>query len=100
MPPGANDEAFYKVWAIAESFIGRFRPEFIILQAGADSLSGDPITHLDYSSAAHTHATRSLMRLAAEYDCPLLALGGGGYNHDNIASGWTVVVRGLIGGSV
>ena len=97
MPPGATDEAFYKVWAIAEAFIGRFRPEFIILQAGADSISGDPITHLDYASAAHAHATRSLVRLATDYGCPLLGLGGGGYNHDNIAAGWTAVVQAMTG---
>ncbi len=96
MPPGANDEAFYKVWEIAESFIGCYQPEFIILQAGADSLSGDPITHLEYSPAAHAHATQSLMRLAGEHGCPLLGLGGGGYNHDNIAAGWTAVVKAMI----
>lgn len=96
MPPGANDEAFFKVWGIVESFLERFQPEFIILQAGADSISGDPITHMQYSAAAHAHATEALMRLADEHDCPLLGLGGGGYNHDNIAAGWTAVVNSMI----
>lgn len=96
MPPGANDEAFKKVWEIAESFLKRFQPEFIILQAGADSIAGDPITHMQYSAAAHVHATETLMRLAEKYDCPLLGLGGGGYNHENIAVTWTAVVKSMI----
>src|SRR3712207_8675986 len=43
------------------------KPELIILQCGADGLAGDPITHLQYTSKAHTFATDSLHRLAHKH---------------------------------
>ena len=74
------------------------RPEFILLQCGADSIAGDPITHLRYSPAAHRHAATRLVELADRY-CPgrVLALGGGGYNRTNLALAWTAVVEVLSG---
>ncbi|MCW8956150.1 MAG: acetoin utilization protein AcuC [Gammaproteobacteria bacterium] len=96
MPPGADDEDFYRVWAMVESFLQQFQPQFIILQAGADSLAGDPITHLQYSATVHRFVARALIARAARYTCPMLALGGGGYNHENIAAGWTAVVTAML----
>ncbi len=98
MPPNADDEAFLALWGSAEDFIDRAGPEFILLQCGADSLDGDPITHLKYSSAAHRHAAARLRKLADKH-CQgrLLALGGGGYNRTNLAEAWTAVVGALLG---
>jgi acetoin utilization protein AcuC len=93
MPPEAADVDFLQAWELAESFLDRQRPEFILFQCGADSLAGDPITHLRYSPAAHRHAATRLVELAGRH-CPgrLLALGGGGYNRSNLARAWTAVV--------
>jgi acetoin utilization protein AcuC len=100
MPPNADDETFNKVWESAEAFVDSARPEFIILQCGADSLGGDPITHLQYTSAAHRHAAERLTVLAEKHcDGRLLALGGGGYNRANLAAAWTAVVAALLGGA-
>jgi len=97
MPPGADDEAFLKVWPEVEAYLRKQQPEFIILQCGADSINGDPLTHMAYSTAAHAHAAASLCSIADEF-CGghLLAVGGGGYNRDNLARGWTAVVEQLI----
>jgi len=101
LPPNAGDDTFFKVWESAESFIDKARPEFIILQCGADSLAGDPITHLKLSSAAHRHAAERLQALAEKHcDGRLLALGGGGYNRANLADAWTAVVAALLGEGV
>ena len=62
-PPGATDEFFMKVWPTCESFLRKAEPEFILLQCGADSLEGDPITHMCFSEAAHGHAARRLREL-------------------------------------
>ncbi len=51
LPPGAGDEAFMQAWVRAESFLENACPEFILLQCGADSLKGDPITNLCFSRA-------------------------------------------------
>ena len=92
----AADEAFYAAWDRAERFVDAHAPEFILLQCGADSIAGDPITHLQYTPAAHAHAARRLCALA-ERHCQgrLLAMGGGGYNRDNLARAWTAVLSEL-----
>lgn len=97
MPPGADDKAFLKVWEQVESYLLQARPQIILLQCGVDSLAGDPITHLKYSSASHIHAIQRL-RALAEQCCAgrLLVMGGGGYNLDNIAQGWGDVVEALL----
>lgn len=97
MPPGADDEAFLQAWPEVEEYIRRQQPEFIILQCGADSIEGDPLTHMGYSTASHAHAAASLCRIADDCcDGHLLVVGGGGYNRDNLACGWSAVVEQLI----
>ena len=97
LPPGAGDALFLSLWEGAERFLGAARPQFILLQCGADSLAGDPITHLDYSAAVHGHVARRLA-LLAETCCAgrLVALGGGGYEPSNIGRAWCAVVEGLL----
>ena len=98
MPPQADDERFFAAWQRVETFIDAQQPEFILLQCGADSIAGDPITHLRYSPAAHRHATQRLLVLAERHaQGRLLAMGGGGYNRDNLARAWTAVVEALVG---
>ncbi|MCZ6827042.1 MAG: acetoin utilization protein AcuC [Gammaproteobacteria bacterium] len=93
MAPGAGDPEFMAAWARVEEFLERQDPQFVILQCGADSLAGDPITDLRYSPAAHGHAAKRLCRFAGG---KVLALGGGGYNRDNLAAGWSRVVKEFI----
>ncbi len=97
MPPDAGDEQFARVWTQAEAFVATARPEFIIMQCGADSIAGDPITHLRYSPQAHRLAARRLCALADQFSHGrLLALGGGGYNRANLARGWCAVLAALL----
>lgn len=97
IPPHVRDEDFYSAWNEIEGFLAVAQPEFIILQAGADSVHGDPITHMGLTAEAHSHATRRLCSIADEH-CQgrLLVTGGGGYNRKNIADAWTAVLRALI----
>jgi len=96
MPPGADDAAFLAAWEEVEAFVAAGEPELILLQCGADSLAGDPITHLQYSAEAHAHAARRLRELADRHCAGrVLAMGGGGYNRANLAEAWTRVVEAL-----
>lgn len=97
MPPYSGDVLFMKLWGPAERFLCKHRPEFILLECGADSLAGDPLTHLAYSAAVHGHVARRLAGLADEC-CGgrLVAMGGGGYHLDNIAAAWLAVLEGLL----
>lgn len=97
MPPGADDGAFARVWPRILAHLERFQPQFIILQCGADSLDGDPITHLRFSPKTHGRAARELAQLADRLEHGrVLALGGGGYNRTNLAQAWTAVVESLL----
>ncbi|MGH8279380.1 MAG: acetoin utilization protein AcuC [Gammaproteobacteria bacterium] len=97
MHPGADDAAFREVWPRVENHLSTHAFEFIILQCGADSLAGDPITHLRYSPAAHAYAAERLCRLAAK-SCGgrIVGLGGGGYNRRNLATAWSSVVQAFL----
>ena len=94
LPPGADDEDFLRAWAEVEQHLAQAEPQFIIFQCGADSIAGDPITHLRFSPAAHAHAASRLRALAETYaQGRLLALGGGGYNRSNLAAAWCAVLE-------
>lgn len=97
LPPNSTDKMAKALWKNAENFIDKFKPEFILLQCGADSLAGDPITQLNLTSEFHAYVTSRLVLLANKYcEGRFLALGGGGYNLDNIKVAWNDVIEGLI----
>jgi len=94
MKPGATDIDFDTAWERVESYLENARPEFIIFQCGADSLAGDPITHLAYTEEAHAKAAASLCSLADRHSGGrIVGTGGGGYNRRNLARAWTRVVQ-------
>lgn len=97
MAPGADDRAFHEAWPFVEDFVGKAEPEIILLQCGADSVAGDPITHMQFSPECHGHAAHALARIA-EKCCEgrVVAMGGGGYDRRNLALAWNAVVKGLL----
>ncbi|HUL12091.1 MAG TPA: acetoin utilization protein AcuC [Methylococcaceae bacterium] len=97
MPPGADERAFRQAWIQVEDFVRAADPEFILLQAGADSLAGDPIADLEFSVECHAHATRRLCAIADDLcDGRLVGTGGGGYNRSNLALAWNAVVEAML----
>lgn len=95
--PGADDSDFDAAWSRVESYLDDARPEFIILQAGADSLLGDPITHLNFSEESHAKAARRLCAIADKHaGGRIVGTGGGGYNRRNLARAWTRVVQAFV----
>lgn len=97
MPPGADDLAFRSEWKRVEDHVRKGRPQLILFQCGADSIQGDPITHLRYTPAAHAHAATRLCVLAKEFcDGRIVGLGGGGYNRHNLAQAWSGVVAAFL----
>jgi acetoin utilization protein AcuC len=97
VPPFSDDSVFETVWPLIENYLENGKPEFILLQCGADSIEGDPITNMAFSPASHAHAARSLREIADRHcEGRMLGMGGGGYNHDNIARGWTAVVKAMV----
>ena len=96
LPPGSGDDAFFAAWPAVESLLARHRPEFILMQCGADSLAGDPLTHLQLTEEAHARSAARLCALADEHcDGRIVATGGGGYDRHNLARAWTRVGEAL-----
>ena len=97
LQPGDGDVEFSENWPQIHAFLDDAEPEFFILQCGADSLSGDPITNLALSENSHYLAAQSLKLLAEKHaQGRIIALGGGGYNRDNIGRAWTQVVKAFV----
>ncbi len=96
LPPESDDDAFDRVWPAVEEFVRAAKPEMILLQAGADSIAGDPITHLRLTPRSHRRAADRLCAIAdACCHGRLVAFGGGGYNRDNLAHAWCEVVEAM-----
>jgi len=97
LAPGSGDREFLRAWAKAERFVDLARPEFVILQCGADALHGDPLADLRLTAAAHAHAARCLVALAERHARGrLMAFGGGGYSLENLSAAWCAVLEVLV----
>ena len=97
LPPRAGDREFMQAWPVVEAHLEKHAPQFFILQCGADGLAGDPLAQLEYSPAVHAHTARRMCALAERYGGGrLMALGGGGYKHANLALAWCEVLRAFL----
>ncbi len=97
LAPRADDADFHLAWTRVERYLDAAKPEFILMQCGADSLEGDPITTLRWTEEAHATAATSLCRIADKH-CQgrIVGTGGGGYNRRNVARAWTRVVQAFV----
>lgn len=97
LEPGSGDSAVEAQVPLIERFATRARPDFIILQCGADGLQGDPIASLSYTPTTHRMVAGLLHRMSHELCAGrIVALGGGGYDPENCANAWTAVVESLL----
>ncbi len=97
LPSAAGDEEFRALWPRVEEYLQAGQPDFILFQCGADSLEGDPITHLRFTEATHAYAATRLCTLAERLGHGrIVAMGGGGYNRGNLARAWCGVVEAFL----
>lgn len=94
VPRGFNDTEMRAVLdRLILPRISEFKPDFIILQAGADAVHEDPLSRLSLSNNAHRAVLAGLRPLAPR----LLLLGGGGYNPWTVGRAWTALWADLSG---
>merc|ERR1712168_1709191 len=62
-----------------------YQPSAVVLQCGADSLSGDRLGCFNLTLKGHGKCVEFIKK----FDLPLLLLGGGGYTIRNVARCWT-----------
>jgi acetoin utilization protein AcuC len=72
--------------AVVPPIVAKFRPDVIVAQLGIDSHRTDPLTHLALDVQGFGRAVARILTLAPR----VLALGGGGYDLENVARAWTV----------
>ena len=85
--PGSDDEIF--LWALDQvvpPLITAFKPDVLVTQLGADTHRTDPLTNLALTTGGFAEAVRRLQPLCRKW----IALGGGGYNLENVPRSWTL----------
>eukprot|EP01102_Stenamoeba_stenopodia_P009700 TRINITY_DN2868_c0_g1_i2.p1 TRINITY_DN2868_c0_g1~~TRINITY_DN2868_c0_g1_i2.p1 ORF type:complete len:515 (-),score=87.52 TRINITY_DN2868_c0_g1_i2:82-1626(-) len=83
---GIDDQSYENIFKpIIQAVIDWYRPEAIVMQCGADSLTGDRLGCFNLSLKGHA----SCLEFVKKFNLPLLVLGGGGYTIRNVARCWT-----------
>lgn len=94
VPKGYNDsEARAVLHGLVLPRVAEFRPQALVLQCGADSLTEDPLSRLTLSNRAYLEAITALIPLSPR----VLVLGGGGYNPWSVGRLWTAIWGTLAG---
>ncbi|KAI0737848.1 histone deacetylase RPD3 [Daedaleopsis nitida] len=83
---GINDESYKSIFEpVLDMILDVYRPSAIVLQCGADSLSGDKLGGLNLTMHGHARC----VKYVRSKNIPLMLLGGGGYTVKNVARAWT-----------
>ena len=86
MRDGIDDESYQNTFVpIVSKVMESYQPSAIVLQCGADSLSGDRLGCFNLTLKGHAKCVEFIKK----YNLPLLLLGGGGYTIRNVARCWT-----------
>lgn len=70
---------------VMEKVMEIYRPGAVVLQCGADSLTGDRLGCFNLTLKGHADCVKFMK----SFNVPLLVLGGGGYTIRNVARCWT-----------
>ena len=83
---GMDDDSFVFMFKpIISKIMEVYQPGAIVLQCGADSLSGDRLGCFNLSIEGHAHC----VQFVKSFNVPTLVLGGGGYTLGNVPRCWT-----------
>jgi acetoin utilization deacetylase AcuC-like enzyme len=98
LPAGSGDEALLNaVRQQLKPAMETFKPEFILVSAGFDSHSNDPLGRLAYSDAGYAQVAKELAAIAKRSaKGRMLYMLEGGYNPENIANSVSQIVNVLV----
>jgi acetoin utilization deacetylase AcuC-like enzyme len=91
LPENAGDEAYLSTLDRALETIGRFKPTFLVVSLGYDTMSGDPTG----SFALSVKTMQSVGSRLASLHHPLLVVQEGGYSLRNLRRGSAALFRGI-----
>lgn len=87
LPAGSGDSVFLRGFdEVVPAFIDAFKPDILVTQLGVDTFASDPLTHLCLT----TNGFERMVRRFRSFGLPWVALGGGGYDIENVARAWTL----------
>lgn len=82
---GITDKSYKSIFEpVMEQVFESFKPTAVVLQCGADSLTGDRLGCFNLTVAGHGECVRFVLG----FGLPTLILGGGGYTIRNVARCW------------
>ncbi|KAK7532162.1 uncharacterized protein J3D65DRAFT_635956 [Phyllosticta citribraziliensis] len=94
---GIDDAAYKKIFeSVITEVMKCYRPEAVVLQCGADSLSGDRLGSFNLSMEGHANC----VKFVKSFGLPLMLLGGGGYSIRNVARTWACETAYAVGDHV
>ncbi|KAG5181417.1 hypothetical protein JKP88DRAFT_346740 [Tribonema minus] len=94
---GMDDVAYRKVFRpVIAKIMENFRPGAVVMQCGADSLSGDRLGVFNLSLKGHADC----VAYVRSFGTPMLVLGGGGYTLRNVPRCWTYETSVLVGADI
>ncbi|OWF45041.1 probable histone deacetylase 1-B [Mizuhopecten yessoensis] len=83
---GIDDESYESIFKpVMTKVMEMYQPSAVVLQCGADSLSGDRLGCFNLTLKGHGKCAEFMKK----WNLPLLLLGGGGYTIRNVARCWT-----------
>lgn len=85
MNNGIDDKSYHTVFKpVIQKVMETYRPGAVVLQCGADSLTGDRLGCFNLTLKGHGEC----VKFVKSFGLPLLVLGGGGYNIRNVSRCW------------
>ncbi|CCI40018.1 unnamed protein product [Albugo candida] len=94
---GMTDESYKNIFKpVIAKVMETFQPSAVVLQCGADSLTGDRLGCFNVTTKGHGEC----VDFVKSYGLPLLVLGGGGYTIRNVARAWAYETAVLLGEEV
>ena len=94
---GITDMAYLELFKkVMDRCMGSYRPDAVVIQCGADSLSKDRLGHLNLSIEGHGEAIKHMFT----YGTPIVMLGGGGYTIENVSRCWLYETGLAIGANI
>mgnify|MGYP003683317225 CR=1 FL=1 len=83
---GIDDASYENIFKpVIQRIMDTYQPNAVVLQCGADSLTGDRLGCFNLSIKGHAECVDFVLK----YNLPTLLLGGGGYTIRNVSRCWT-----------
>jgi len=93
LPDGTDEARYLQALDSALGLVRRFRPDYLVICLGLDTMRGDPTGGFTLTAGSLEHVARRIRAL----DLPTLVVQEGGYSLRNLRRGAQAFFRGMLG---